>query len=136
MSALESREPLSTDAAVGRLVTEMIGAALRRQVWTLFLDGDDRPCPLVIPVSDLPDLPGPGEGASFAHTMSHVAGTVGATALILVWERPGAPHLDVTDRTWLRALHDGFADQEVDLRAILVSHLDGVSWARRDDYGF
>lgn len=128
--------PLTTDDAIERFVRDIIGRALRRQVWSFFLDPDGMLTGPVIPVEDLPAEPQPDDSAKFGALIGTAAEMVEAQAVILVWERPGAPLLTSADRRWLRTFHDGLSARDVDVRAVLVSHGHGVRWARRDDYGF
>jgi hypothetical protein len=50
--------PLLTDDDVKRRVEALVGPALRdRTLWLLFVDGDSRQAPVVMPINDLPRLP-------------------------------------------------------------------------------
>ncbi|MFD1505347.1 hypothetical protein FE374_08950 [Georgenia yuyongxinii] len=128
--------PLRTDEMIERFVSDIIGHAVRRQVWSFFLDDDGMLTGPVIPVEDVPALPGAEDASGFGTLIGTAADVVEARAVILVWERPGPPMLSSADRHWLCTFHDGLTAHDVEVRAVLVSHAHGVRWARRDDYGF
>jgi hypothetical protein len=128
--------PLRTDEMIERFVRDMIGTALRRQVWSFFLDDDGVLTGPVIPVEELPELPEPDDAARFGALIGTAAEMVEARAVIIVWERPGPPMLASADRQWLCTFEDGLTARDVKVRAIMMSHGHGVRWARRDDYRF
>jgi hypothetical protein len=56
--------PLTTDEEVLARVRTVVGAARTRQLWILFVDGDGRQSPVVVPIADVPS--GPSRAASRA----------------------------------------------------------------------
>jgi len=134
ISAAEAAQrPLTTDDEIVERVGELVGAAIRRQVWLLLLDERDVQLPVLIPVDGLPPWPG-DEGHVFAR---HVADAVYDTAVarvLVVWERPGRAALDDEDRAWAREIALGFARADLAVRGQLLSHDRGVRWLRPDEY--
>jgi hypothetical protein len=54
----ETAPPLRTDGDVARRVAALVGRALRDDtLWLLFVDGDDRQAPVVVPVEELAGPP-------------------------------------------------------------------------------
>ena len=123
-------QPLSTDALVQQRATELVGRAIRRQLWLFFLDDDDVQLPLVVPIDDLPIAPPDGVMVAIAD----LADAVAATSVVAVLERYGSEELTPGDREWARHLRDSCAATSVRLRAILLSHRRGVRWVAEDDY--
>lgn len=128
--------PLRTDASLAEGVFMLLGPALRRQVWLLFLDAESRLCPLLMPCDDLPEPMGADDSAAFGRFVALALEHAGAAQAALVLERPSGPWLSEADRALLRALHDGCLGAGAPVRAVLLSHRTGVRWVARDDYGF
>lgn len=126
--------PLSTDALIQERAAALIGRAIRRQLWVMFLDEDDVQLPVLMPIEGLPAEPEAGD--SLAKALRVVVDGVAAHSVILVLERYGGEALTASDRAWAKALHDAAAATEVRLRGILLSHRGGVRWVAQDDYRF
>jgi hypothetical protein len=128
--------PLRTDGELADGVYQLLGPALRRQVWLLFLDEESYLQPLLMPCDDLPEP----MSAADAHALGRFAGLAvehaAATGTVLVVERPSGPWLTEADRALMRAMHDGCIAAGTPVRAVLLSHRVGVRWVARDDYGF
>lgn len=128
--------PLSTDALVQQRVRDLIGRAIRRQLWLLFLDADDVQLPLLIQIDDLPPAPTAEGREMLAHRFGDIAEATDARAMILVLERYGSDSLSESDRAWARNLHEAADLAGVTLRALLLSHRSGVRWIAQDDYRY
>ena len=50
-------QPISTDTEVLRHVTGLVGQAYRRQLWLMFLDSDDYPLSVLMPIEAYPHRP-------------------------------------------------------------------------------
>ena len=129
----DSLAPLTTDADILRRVHDLIGRANLAQLWLLFLDHEDVQLPLLIPINGLPLYPDDGAAGIFANVADMMPG-VGADSLVIVWERRGAPKMTDRDAAWLRYLAAACASAGVRLRAVLLSHSEGVRWVPPDDY--
>ncbi len=126
--------PLSTDALIQQRAAALIGKAIRRQLWVMFLDGNDVQLPVLVPIDGLPTEP--GEGDQLSRALRELVDGVGAHSVVLVLERYGGQELTASDMAWARALHDAAASAEIRLRATLLSHRRGVRWVAQDDYRF
>lgn len=122
--------PLTSDELIQERVTAMVGRAISRQLWLMFLDDRDAQLPPLIPLPTLPTLPSEDRVPDFRRT----ADAVGASGIIVVLERYGEEALTASDRAWARHIHLGCADGPVRLRGILLSHARGVRWIAPDDY--
>jgi len=127
---------LDTDAAVQERVADLIGRAVRRQVWFLFVDEGGAQLPLLLPIEDHPPLPDDDDPDRFAALLDHMAEVSPARGVVVVLERVAGPTLSPGDLAWAGALRDAAAASALDLRGILVSHTRGVRWVAPDDYGF
>lgn len=118
--------PLITDTDIIDRVARLIGRACRRQLWLLFLDERSVMLPTLMPCDDLPS-PLVGDVAErFACMLKQAAAGTPIESVILVWERPGGPIADETDRQSAAALAWACADEGVPVRAQLISHDFGV----------
>jgi hypothetical protein len=125
--------PLITDQDIERRVADLIGRANSRQLWLLFLDEFDIQLPLLIPIEGLPSEPTDEQTDVVLERVRDVMGEIGATAVITVLERYGAPALTMQDAAWVRALHRGCSNRGVTLRAQLLSHRTGVRWIAAEE---
>ena len=129
-----THQPISTDEQVLERVDDLIGKAVRRQVWLLFVDEHDRQVPLVIPMADYPAAPYGGRAELLAARIAEVVEKTGAAQIIVVWERRLRATSTEADRAWARELATACADIDVRIRAQLISHRDGTRWFAPDDY--
>ncbi|MFC6357450.1 hypothetical protein [Luethyella okanaganae] len=134
-SAEEARSmPIVTDDEVEARVAALIGSACRRQFWMLFIDGDDRQLPLIMPVADYPTSPAGGRAELLASRIKEIVDLADAAQVIFVWERRLAEASTQADRAWASALGDACRAEGVSVRAQLISHRSGVRWFPPDDY--
>ncbi|QNE46742.1 hypothetical protein F1C58_07385 [Glaciihabitans sp. INWT7] len=126
-------QPLTSDELIHARVSDLVGRACRRQIWFLFLDGEDVQLPLIIPVADPPVLPDDAT-ARLADTIAQGVEHLDARSVILVLERYAGPQFSSADKAWARALGEGFAGAGLPVRATLVSHSRGVRWFAADDF--
>jgi hypothetical protein len=122
--------PLHTDALIRERARQLVGRAIRRQLWLFFLDEHDVQLPLLVPIDDLPPLP-PDEPMV---GLVALAEEVGAASVVAVLERFGDETLTPADVAWARHLRDSTTATSIRLRAILLSHRRGVRWIAPDDY--
>lgn len=131
---LADLEPLGTDDLIQKRVASLIGRAVSRQIWLLFLDEADLQLPLIMPISDIPVAPETGDLANWTEVLRGTAEAVGAHGVVVVIERYDAERLTDADRAWARLSREGCRDAEVRLRAVLLSHRRGVRILAPDDY--
>lgn len=117
--------PLLTDDDVTDRVTSLVGTAARdRTLWLLFVDGDNRQAPIVMPVEDMPRLPDdvvPALGEVLGGFLPDLATDAGPGSVILVWERLGPDRVLPADRAWAEALAAMCRQSEVPLRGVHLS---------------
>ncbi|WP_345750777.1 hypothetical protein [Microbacterium rhizophilus] len=136
-------EPLD-DARLHELLELMLTAAIRRQLWLIFLNEDDRISDAIMPTDDFPRDPdeptiaedlGPVTAARLiAARMPLVCEAVGATQLVLVWEREGDAEFQAEELAWAAAMAEAVQATEVRLRAQFLLHDDGIRPLTPDDY--
>lgn len=126
--------PVASDDDVLALIRDLVGRAIRRQNWLMFLDSENRPLALVMPMDDYPMLPEGDDAPRFAEAIASVMETVDAAQVILTWERPGRPQATPADIAWARAMATTCRDQGIRVRGQLISHTEGVRWFAPDDY--
>jgi hypothetical protein len=125
-------EPLTTDALIEQRVGDIVGRALNRQLWFMFVDDDHLQLPLVIPV-DRPAHPD-DELDLLVAKLKPMTESLEAAAVIVVIERHGGDELTAGDIAWVRAIARSFELAGVTLRGIALSHRHGVRWIARDHY--
>ena len=127
-------EPLTTDALIEQRVASLIGRAQNRQIWLLFVGHDNVQSPLVLPVSDIPVAPWPDEIDNWCELLRGTTEAVDASEVIVVIERYAPDRLTDADKGWARLLRDGCRVAGVALRAVVLSHRNGVRLLAADDY--
>ena len=132
--AFDGMIPLRTDTLIEERVSDLIGRANLRQLWLLFLDHNGVQLPLLIPINGLPTRPTEEDTSRVVDNVAEVMGVIGATALVVVWERYGPAHLSDDDTRWVRSLAKACGAVRLPLRAMLLSHRKGVRWIAADDY--
>lgn len=127
--------PLITDIDIQQRVSQLVGVAVRRQLWILFLDDDNVQLPLMVAIDDHPIRPD-STVADLAERVERTLLDEGAASVIVVIERFASDDLAPADVAWATAIHDEFDAQGVRLRGILMSHRHGVRWIAQDDYRY
>jgi hypothetical protein len=124
--------PLTTDEEVLARVRTVVGAARTRQLWILFVDGDGRQSPVVVPIADVPHRPEPRGLAGLTRVLRGLRGELvtdrGPGAVIVALERPGGNTVLDADREWAAALAEACRTAGVALRATVLSTPGGVRW--------
>ncbi len=126
--------PLKTDAQIHQRVEDLVGTALRRQTWIMYLDSTDKQLPVVMPMMEIPIEVGDDNADILAGSLSEMARDLGATQVMLVWERRGGRTLCPPERDWMRDIRRAFAETDIALRAQLLCHSGGVRWISPDDF--
>ncbi|WP_018333451.1 hypothetical protein [Actinomycetospora chiangmaiensis] len=100
--------PLLTDDDVLDRVESLVGTAREdRTLWLVPLDGDRRQPPLLIPIQDVPYLPGDlvaGLGTVIAGFLPGLSTAAGPGSVVFVLERFGPATVHPADRDWAEAL--------------------------------
>lgn len=127
--------PLLTDIDIQQRVSKLIGVALRRQLWILFLDDSNVQLPMMVAIDDHPIRPDVTV-ASLAERVERTLIDEGGRSVIVVIERFASSDLTAADTSWAAAIHDELDGQGVPVRGILLSHRRGVRWIAQDDYRY
>jgi hypothetical protein len=125
--------PLTTDENVLERVKLLVHTAMRRQLWLMFADGDDRQLPLLMP-TDVPRNPEDADPANLARFIREATDDLNADSIIVTLERRGSDEITEDDRAWFRLVHDACAMAELKLRGPLLCHTRGVRWVALEDY--
>lgn len=126
-------QPLSTDDDVLARVRLLVRNALRRQLWLMFLDAEDRQLPVLMP-TDVPANPGGSDAGTLARFISGVNDELDATSIVVSLERRGSDEISEDDRAWFRLVRDACAMAELRLRGPVLVHTRGVRWVAIEDY--
>ena len=125
--------PLITDEDVLERVTLLVRNALRRQLWLMFLDGEDRQLPVLMP-TDVPANPKTTDATNLARFIRGVNDELEATSIVVSLERRGSDEISNDDRAWFRLVRDACAMAELRLRGPLLVHTRGVRWVAAEEY--
>lgn len=125
--------PLITDDDVLERVRLLVRNALRRQLWLMFLDADDRQLPVLMP-TDVPAAPGTTDASNLARFISGVNDDLNATSIVVSLERRGSDEISDDDREWFRLVRDACVMAELRLRGPVLVHTRGVRWVAAEDY--
>jgi hypothetical protein len=122
--------PLTTDDAVLERVEQLVGPAIvPRRLWVMFVDGDQRQAPVMMPIDDIPPRPDrtvEGLGAVLAGFVPDLATDTGPGSVVFVLERLGDERVTSADRAWVQALTKACGDVRVAARGVYRSTPDGV----------
>lgn len=122
---------LLTDADVLARVSSLVGrACVDRQLWIMFVDGDGRQTPVVVPVSDNPHRPLPHLLTGLTEVLrglrADLATDLSPGSVILTVERRGQERASTLDRDWVAALVRTCHAAEIGLRGVFLSSDAGV----------
>jgi hypothetical protein len=102
----------------------------------LFLDDQLVQLPVLLPIDGMPSDPTERATDRVMETVAYLMADIGASSVVLVWERWGPEKLTSQDVAWARSLHSACDAAGITLRAMLLSHRRGVRWIAQDDYRF
>lgn len=118
---------IENDADARELLSNLLGPALRRQLWAFLLDADGRQLPVVIPIDGIPASPADDELRSIVSSLGQVLDEFGPGGSILfALERPGDEKAHGFDELWADGLHAAAHEEQVDVFAIYLVHDDGL----------
>jgi hypothetical protein len=124
--------PLTTDEEVLARVRTLVGTAAAEQLWILFVDGDGRQSPVLVPIAGVPRRPEPRGLAGLARVLRGLRHELvterGPGAVVVTRERTGADAVLDADREWAAALAEVCRSAGVALRATVLSTPGGVRW--------
>lgn len=122
---------LLTDADVLERVEQLVGpAAATPQLWIMFVDGDGRQAPVLMPISDIPPRPEARVIDNLAAVMAGMCVDLstdgGGGSVILTLERVGRDAVLDGDRQWAEALREACDRTGAALRGVYLSTSGGV----------
>ena len=130
----DTREhPLTTDEQVLDRAKLLLGTAMRRQLWFMFLDGDNIQLPLLMP-TDVPRTPDNADPTQLARFIRGVVDTADAAVIIVALERRGSDEITSDDRAWFQLVRQACVMIELPQRGPLLCHTRGVRWVAAEDY--
>ena len=118
--------PLRTDDDVARRVAALVGCATRDDtLWLLFVDGDDRQTPVLMPVEEASGPPDRKMVMALGNVLEGVlpdlATAAGVGSVVFVRERLGPDDVLPADHAWAEALTTMCRDREIRLRGVHLS---------------
>jgi hypothetical protein len=131
-------DPLVTDQDVLRRVDRFLDPGSRRQrsMWLMFLSGDGTQLPVVVPIDDVPERPGPQLVGNLCHVIADVlADAAPEGSAVITLTRPGSETVDDTDRSWFRNLYGAAREQGASIRMLCLATRAGVRQLTLDDAG-
>jgi hypothetical protein len=122
---------LLTDSDLLERVEQLVGrAAVARQLWIMFVDGDGRQAPVILPISDIPLRPEPRVIDNLAAVMAGMCADlttdVGCGSVVLTLERIGRDAVLAGDRQWADALQEACNRAGAAVRGVYLSTSGGV----------
>ncbi|WP_166983119.1 hypothetical protein [Paramicrobacterium fandaimingii] len=129
-----ARRPLVSDEQIEDRVADLIGRAIKRKWWILFLDENGVQLPMIVPVDGAPLVPDEAATEHSIEGLRVIMDEIGAAEVILVWERPTGSTVTLPDRVWASSMARAARDRGIRVRAQLISHRTGVRWFAPDDY--
>ena len=124
--AADPHRPVVTDDELLARVESLVPVAVRRQLWTLFLDADQVQLPMVVPLEGIPERPDRLAVERWGDALDEVASEFGVSAVVFVLERPGPAVDSASDVAWRDALSGLSAARRYAVRAVLTCTSDGV----------
>jgi hypothetical protein len=122
--------PVVTDADVLARVDAIIEPRARRErcLWLFFFYSDGTQAPVIVPLDDMPEMPGEDDAEVPLHMLRHFYGLDDGDDLsfVLAICRDGTLELTASDRQWLRVLQWGIAEYAAPVRMICLATPEGV----------
>jgi hypothetical protein len=127
----ETAPPLRTDDDVAHRVAALVGPAARDDtLWLLFVDGDDRQAPVVMPIEELSGPPDDEMVTALGDVLEgflpDLATAAGAGSVVFVRERLGPDRVLPADRAWAEALEMMCRKRVIRLRGVHLSTRRGT----------
>ena len=118
--------PVTTIAQARDRVAQLVGSALRRQLWLMLLDRDGVQLPMIIPIEDIPLRPQAGHLTALAVQFAELLDSYApGGSMILTLERPGGPDLTAPDQAWASELRASFGST-LRITGLFVASDDGI----------
>lgn len=123
---IEDSAPVTTVDEARERVRDLVGPAIRPQLWFMLLDRVGRQLPVLIPVDGIPLRPEPGGAAVLAARLTELLEELApGGSVILTLERPGSAALTAPDQAWAREFASSFGSV-LTITGMFVAHDEGV----------
>jgi len=123
---LDDAPPVTTLDEARDRVHDLVGHAIRRQLWLMMLDKRGRQLSILIPIDGLPLRPERGSAAPIAASINGIlAEEAPGGSVILTLERPGSAALTAPDQAWACELTAAFG-KVMRISGMFVAYDDGV----------
>ncbi|TFD89092.1 hypothetical protein [Cryobacterium serini] len=124
---IDDAPPVTTVVQARARVFDLIGHAIRRQLWLMVLDAHGQQLSLLIPIDGIPLRPEPGSVRPFAVKINEIlARDAPGGSLIVTLERPGSAARTAPDQAWAVELTESFG-KLMRITGLFVAHDDGVA---------
>jgi len=111
-------------------VFDLVGHAIRRQLWLMLLDHQGQQLSILIPIDGIPLRPEPGSARPFAVAINDIlAREAPGGSVIVTLERPGSAALTAPDQAWASELTHSFG-KLMHIMGLFVAHDDGIAVLR------
>jgi len=123
---IEDSPPVTTVEEARERVRDLVGPAIRPQLWFMLLDRVGRQLPVLIPVDGIPLRPVPGGSAVLAARLTELLEELApGGSVILTLERPGSAALTAPDQAWAHEFAASFGTV-LTITGMFVAHDEGV----------
>ncbi len=118
--------PVTTVEQARQRVFDLVGHAIRRQLWLMLLDANGQQLSLLIPLEGIPLRPEPGSVQPFAARINELlTQEAPGGSIILTLERPGLAARTAPDQAWCAELVQSFG-KLMRISGLFVAHDDGI----------
>jgi hypothetical protein len=116
---------LHTDDDGFARVRDLIGSAIvDRRLWLMFVDGDGRQSPVLMPIDDLPCAPEPSLMSGLEHVLGGIRDDLATDrpgSVLCTLERRGPDEVLAGDVAWAVALRSTCLEAGVEVRGMFLS---------------
>ena len=124
---IEDSPPVTTPEQARARVFDLVGHAIRRQLWLMLLDANGQQLAMLIPIDGIPLRPDPDSVRPFAVRINDLlTREAPGGSIIVTLERPGSAALTAPDQAWAVELTQSFG-KIMRITGLFVAYDDGVA---------